>query len=263
MTTYRLLTLTLCAALTWGCSDASDGGDTNPDTGLTGDTTNSTDTTTSGDTSTAPDDSATSGDIDSEVVAGICTGATDGTVCDDDDACTLATTCEGGICGGGSALSCEATNLCQVATCDPQLGCLETPGNDGKACDVPCFAAASCQAGVCTGSGDIDSCSTEQLAAPCKTFTCGAVDGCAETGSVSDGTACGTDQICDTGACVADPCANGGCTTTLPCPTFSAGTDAPDDIRSGPLALVGGASIHVIGGSPSKQHYVYSPGSGW
>lgn len=79
--------------------------------------------------------------------------------CDDNNACTTGTTCQNGVCGGG-------TNPCNVQG-DPCKGssvCTENNGqpvcdysqNDTKSCDdkSSCTVTDACSAGVCVGTGN-------------------------------------------------------------------------------------------------------------
>jgi hypothetical protein len=72
----------------------------------------------------------------------------DGTACDDKNGCTQADTCTGGVCVGGSPVTCEPTDDCHDAACDALTGkCASTPKADGTAC-----AQGTCKGGVCTGA---------------------------------------------------------------------------------------------------------------
>ena len=79
-----------------------------------------------------------------------CAGQSNGTACDDGNACTTVDTCGGGKCQGGSVLGCNDNNLCTTDSCNPFSGCLNT--NNTVACDDgdPCTAGDACGGGVCT-----------------------------------------------------------------------------------------------------------------
>ena len=140
----------VACVLAAGCSDSSDGASTN-DAGA-GDAA-------PGDVLTAADagDAASpyGNDVDDDgktADAGTkpteCVGVADGAPCDDGDACTEATTCQGGLCGGGSTVACDS-GPCELASCDPTTGCHVDPAPDGSDCTLSCFGAASCEAGAC------------------------------------------------------------------------------------------------------------------
>jgi cysteine-rich repeat protein len=51
-----------------------------------------------------------------------------GSPCDDDDACTQGTICNAtGVCGSGSAVTCDDAELCTDDSCDPLSGCQNDP----------------------------------------------------------------------------------------------------------------------------------------
>jgi hypothetical protein len=74
--------------------------------------------------------------------------------CDDGNACTIGDHCGGGLCHGGSPVTCAALDQCHAAgVCDPAVGGCSNPSlPDGTACDDHdlCTTGESCQAGVCT-----------------------------------------------------------------------------------------------------------------
>jgi MYXO-CTERM domain-containing protein len=126
---------------------------------------------------------------------------TNGTACNDANACTTADTCQGGTCTGGPALPCNDSNQCTIDGCAAATGCTFTPGNAGAVC-VP----ASCTGGretlvsACTGSAP--ACPTAVTRA-CAPYACGA-------------TACLTKCTVDTDCSLGNYCAAGGvCTAKL------------------------------------------------
>jgi hypothetical protein len=145
-----------------------------------------------------------------------CAGRPVGSLCDDDDVCTLGETCQpDGTCGGGPLLDC--TGQCLTGGCDPATGCVARPAGwpceDGDACTTgdQCSAAgAVCVAGTpafCVGA--------------CLTGACDAALGCLPrpaTASCDDGNACtGLDHcsgVADT--CVGEPV---DCDDANPCTT--------------------------------------------
>jgi Dictyostelium (slime mold) repeat len=117
----------------------------------------------------------------------VCVLATDGTSCDDNNACTENESCQGGTCGGGSPIAdcvacqqnddCLDSDPCTDDICDMGV-CEHNSGGDGNACDDgdPCTVGDRCTDGTCFG----------------QSMTC------------DDGLGC-TDDSCDGGACVHQP----------------------------------------------------------
>ena len=87
--------------------------------------------------------------------SGACSQAnkSDGTLCNDNDACTLTDACLAGTCAGGNLVSCVAADQCHASgVCRPSSGtCSNPPVPDGQPCAHPVnqAAAATCQAGAC------------------------------------------------------------------------------------------------------------------
>ena len=83
------------------------------------------------------------------ILASSCLGEKPGTPCDDGNACTVDDACDQGVCVGGSTLTCDDQGTCRLGSCDPEVGCVLDDQPDDTPCTLPCFGAASCQAGVC------------------------------------------------------------------------------------------------------------------
>jgi hypothetical protein len=87
--------------------------------------------------------------------------ATNGTGCNDGNACTQTDTCQAGSCVGGNSKSCTASDQCHVAgTCDPVTGSCSNPNaSDGTGCNDgnACTQTDTCQGGSCVG-GNPKSC---------------------------------------------------------------------------------------------------------
>ena len=83
----------------------------------------------------------------------VTTGA-DGTPCDDGNLCSDTSECQAGQCQPTRFIACDDGNACTVDACDPTLGCVTTPGQDGVACDDrnACTSDDSCGAGECRGT---------------------------------------------------------------------------------------------------------------
>jgi hypothetical protein len=108
----------------------------------------------------------------------------DGTPCDDGDKCTQVDACDKGVCTGKNPLDCAAPEPCRLAgTCDPQVGCVRPPADNGTPCDaaVACMTTqGSCQAGICSPAG----------AMPVADGT-----------SCEDGNVCTANDTCQAGSC--------------------------------------------------------------
>jgi N-acetylneuraminic acid mutarotase len=98
--------------------------------------------------------------------------ATNGTVCDDGNACTRTDVCQSGLCVGANPVACSASDQCHVAgSCNPATGSCSNPAApDGTTCDDgnACTAGDACRGGACTGSpvsgpGEIDNSVTVAL----------------------------------------------------------------------------------------------------
>ena len=80
----------------------------------------------------------------------------DGSSCDDGNACTLTDVCVQGSCVGSGPVTCWAVDQCHDAgTCDPATGVCSDPARlDGSSRDDfdGCTHGDTCQAGACVGS---------------------------------------------------------------------------------------------------------------
>jgi hypothetical protein len=118
---------------------------------------------------------------------------------------------------------------CSIGVCDPQIGCVTQPKNDGASCDdgLFCTVLDACQAGQCKGQSN-------NCAAPgdvCHVGQCDeASHACVAVPdnnglACDDGNACTTGEKCAAGACTGGVAANGGgacddgdaCTTVDTC----------------------------------------------
>lgn len=131
----------------------------------------------------------------------------DGTSCDDKNACTENDACQAGECVGGKILACADSNPCTDDGCNPASGCQFTPNslacNDGNACTV----GDKCSGGICQSGPTLD-CDDMN---PCTTDSCDQGAGCkhvSNTVACSDNNACTVNDQCFAGACQSGPTAN-------------------------------------------------------
>lgn len=141
------------------------------------------------------------------------TALEDETPCDDDNLCTVDTTCQDGQCTGTSIL-CADDGPCLIGTCVNGVGCITIAAEDGTFCtdDDLCTLNDACISGVCiTTSPDPCAGGTE-----CQPETCDPQTGQCSLNTLAAGTACDdgnpcTDSsICTDGACLAE--------SLVPCP---------------------------------------------
>lgn len=132
--------------------------------------------------------------------------AADGTGCDDGNACTGNDSCGDGRCQPGPALSCVDDNPCSVDGCVPASGCVFPNVQDGAECDDAnvCTHSDACAGGRCVGQ-TVD-CDDDW---PCSADSCHLLDGCRHT-TCDDGDLCTSDS-CDVDGCRHVPLALPGC----------------------------------------------------
>ncbi|HVU00762.1 MAG TPA: hypothetical protein VHE30_03390, partial [Polyangiaceae bacterium] len=151
---------------------------------------------------------------------GVCSNPqkTNGTTCNDGDACTQTDTCQTGSCTGSNPVLCSAQDQCHVAgTCAPATGACSNPQkangtgcNDGNACTQ----SDTCQAGTCTGANPVVCPTPDQ----CHVAgTCAPATGVCSNPTKTDGTTCNDSNSCTQ----SDACQGGVCTGANPvvCPT--------------------------------------------
>ena len=137
----------------------------------------------------------------------------DGMPCDDGNRCRTGETCKGGVCEGGTPVTCPppADQCHDPGTCDPATGVCSTPTKpDGTPCETAnrCRTGETCQAGACMGGTPvvcpppIDQCH--------ETGTCDPATGRCSTPAKPDGTPCDDGNRCRTGeTCQSGECAGG------------------------------------------------------
>jgi hypothetical protein len=145
---------------------------------------------------------------------------TDGAACDDNNACSLGDSCQGGACIGSQSQVCADDNPCTDDLCKPATGC--SFKNNFATCDDgdPCTTKDVCAAGVCLAGGA--ACDDSN---PCTADSCEAATGnCTNTPSdaalCSDGSECTFGDHCAGGKCVSgalDGCDDGNQCTADSC----------------------------------------------
>lgn len=125
---------------------------------------------------------------------------TNGTLCDDGDACTVSDACLSGVCKGAAKL-CDDQNPCTVDSCTGgACGSVASSGacDDGNACT----SGETCSGGACSGAAV--SCDDKN---PCTVDSCEPIKGCVaqagnESGSCDDGDPCTAGDLCSGGKCL-------------------------------------------------------------
>lgn len=88
---------------------------------------------------------------------GICSNPTktNGSACNDGNACTQTDTCQSGVCTGINPVICSAPDVCHVAgTCDPGTGACTNPSAPyGTICNSQAGATCVQSGGICDGIG--------------------------------------------------------------------------------------------------------------
>ncbi len=105
----------------------------------------------------------------------------DGAVCDDGDACSVASLCKSGACVATAALDCDDSEPCTQDDCDAKVGCSNLP-----------LSATACDDGDACSNGD--SCKDGSCVAGINTCACKTTADCAP---FDDGDACNGKLFCD------------------------------------------------------------------
>jgi hypothetical protein len=157
-------------------------------------------------------------------LAGTCNAATgvcsspsksNGTACNDGNACTRTDTCQSGTCTGASPVTCTASDQCHLAgVCDTATGICPNPAKaNGSSCSdgSACTSSDTCQSGACV-AGPPAQCDDNNV---CTNDGCAAASGCWHTplfGPCNDGSVCTSQDACSNGVCVGGPLSWPGCT---------------------------------------------------
>jgi hypothetical protein len=119
---------------------------------------------------------------------------------------------------------CDDDNACTVDSCNPILGCVNSPLT-GTGCDDAdaCTLGDICQAGKCVAAETISCIDTD----PCTDDLCDPTTGCYHTKNheiCDDGNACTKDDICTAGTCSGTPVTElCNCNDILDCVTLEDG----------------------------------------
>jgi hypothetical protein len=158
-----------------------------------------------------------------------------GAPCDDGDPCTVGESCRDGECKSGKQRDCSDLDTdCSVGQCDPDLGCIKVPYNDGATCDdgLYCTTEDTCVNGDCIGTAK--NCDTNSGGCRIGSVCDESAFGNCTTGTLQPyGTACNDAKFCTTG----DQCDFSGncvgtqmdCSTSGGCATCSETTHQCDD----------------------------------
>ncbi len=176
-----------------------------------------------------------------DTASGLCSTEplADGAACDDQNACSVGDSCQGGACIGSQSQVCADDNPCTDDLCKPATGC--SFKNNFATCDDgdPCTTKDVCEAGVCLPGGA--ACDDSN---PCTVDSCDAATGeCTNTPSdaapCTDGSPCTAGDHCSGGVCVPgtfDGCDDGNQCTVDSCIDETTcqhlpltGTDCADD----------------------------------
>jgi len=139
------------------------------------------------------------------VATGACTrpNKTNGTPCNDGNACTQVDACQVGACVGSSLVVCTALDQCyDPGACNPSTGLCTTPATaDGTPCNDgnACTRTDACHAGACVGANAVVCMAADQCH---DVGVCDIATGTCSSPAKPDGTTCGA-GACASGACVA------------------------------------------------------------
>jgi RHS repeat-associated protein len=187
---------------------------------------------------------------------GVCTNPakTNGTACNDGNACTLTDTCQSGTCTGSNPVSCTAQDQCHdVGTCTPATGTCTNPAKtNGTACNDgnACTQTDTCQSGTCTGSNPV-TCTAQDV---CHDVgTCDSSSGSCSNPQKPAGTSCGTSSACNI---------SGQCVSLNQAPVVNAGPDQSANMPLGPKPTTSFTLQRLTLPFDSAQAVAYHPPTG-
>jgi len=125
----------------------------------------------------------------------------EGSICDNEDLCTVADYCEKGECLPGVAANCNDGTICTDDSCEPVIGCVLSPNTlpceDGDICTV----GDLCEEGECV-HGPESTCDDGNV---CTDDACDPAVGCVHSpneGTCDDQNLCTENGVCAAGACI-------------------------------------------------------------
>ena len=185
----------------------------------------------------------------------------DGTACDDGNACTLADSCESGVCVGASTVNCPASDQCHVAgTCNPGSGICSNPAKaDGTSCDDgdACTQTDRCEAGACTGTNNVI-CSPQDECH--EAGTCNHTSGACSYPNKPDGTACAA-GTCEAGVCTAPSSTTSTSTSSASSSTGTGTTTSASSSTTGTGATTSASSTTTGAGTTTSASSTSSSAS--
>ncbi len=184
----------------------------------------------------AGDDAGDSASAGAFSVVNQCAGQSDGSSCNDGNACTTTDTCSNQACAGGPPPNCDDGDVCTNDSCNFTSGC--THVNNTAPCDDSndCTTTDTCSGGACIPGPALD-CDDHN---GCTDDSCNPNSGCAyvnNNNSCDDGDACTTNDACSGGICLSgaaldcndhNVCTDDGCNPASGC-TYMNNTASCDD----------------------------------
>ncbi len=128
-----------------------------------------------------------------DTTSGLCSNPskTDGTNCNDGNACTQLDTCQSGTCAGTKPVVCTAGDQCHdVGACNANTGACSNPAKaDGASCSDgnACTTVDTCQAGACAGASPVACLASDACH---SAGTCNTSSGACSNPALAVGTAC-------------------------------------------------------------------------
>ncbi|MFO0749416.1 MAG: HYR domain-containing protein [Myxococcota bacterium] len=165
-----------------------------------------------------------------------CRPAEDGTSCEDGDLCSNASACTAGTCLATRYITCNDHQTCTADSCNPAVGCVYAPVEDGTPCDDlnACSSEDLCEDGSCVGTG----------------FTaCAAPDGCHFAGECNPDTG-----VCDYGVKPGD--------VPVPIALSDLGTLGGKSSRATAVNALGTAVGHALTAAGETHAFVWTQADG-
>jgi plastocyanin len=119
--------------------------------------------------------------------------------CNDFDACTTGDVCTGGECAPGAPVDCGASTSCLTATCDTNIGCVQTYIDGACEDSNMCTENDICMDGLCVGT--VVTCDDSNI---CTSDKCVPMSGCQNSNNnnpCDDGDSCTLNDACNGGSC--------------------------------------------------------------